>query len=1651
MKRYFFCFLYHCCVLLSANAASEPWQNARVSSINREPMTAHFIPYISEDVALRQQLLPDVERLACNQDGERRICLDGTWKFSLSSTPDQSPEEFYSDSYNVSDWKSIQVPGSWELQGFDAPIYTDVSYPFPVNPPFVPTDYNPVGAYVRDFTVPEDWNGMDIYLDFEGVESAFYCYVNGQLAGYSEDSRLPALFNITSLLRKGNNRLALKVFRFSDGSYLEDQDYWKYSGVERSVFVMARPKSRVCDFQLVAGLQNAYQDGVFDLKVLLHTPQPRSIVSVKVLNENYSQVFHRQMKVHHLKDTLMNIHHVFTNVQAWSSETPHVYRLVVTIYDAKHRVTESFVHTFGFREVEINNGMLLLNGQAIKIKGVNRHEHDMLTGRTITVESMLKDIRLMKQFNINAVRCCHYPNRPEWYDLCTRYGIYLVDEANIECHGMENSPLGTLANEPDWQDAFHQRMYRMMMRDRNQTSVIIWSMGNESGYGQHFERNYDMAHALDQTRPVQYEGGGYDGKSDIFCPMYARPWALKRHVNQREARPLILCEYAHAMGNSVGNLQDYWDLIDRYDQLQGGFIWDWVDQTFARHDELGNAIWAYGGDLGYVGVPNDSNFCANGLVAADRTLHPHIWEVKRVYQYVQIRPVAFTARKIEVINRHDFLSLDHYQLRWKLLCDGDSLDGGTIVLPSTAPRQSSIVDIPCREVQDDGHEYFLNVEAVTKNDEPMIPAGYIMAADQWKLGASPCRQERQTGGKLSFLQDVNKLQVTGDLFRITFSTKTGEMISWQHHSRELLMEGLRPNFWRGLTDNDVANGTQERCATWRTAADEMTLADLSATAYGDSVMVSTTFNLVAQASSLVVNYVIYTSGMVHVGMAFIPGNKPLPEMPRFGMRMILPQEYDQMTWYGRGPHENYADRKESAFIGKYSATVWEQYHPYVRAQETGNKCDVRWVKLLNADGNGLVVNGDEPLSISAWNFPQDDLLYRPSKSERRHGGSITKKDLVWLNIDHCQMGVGGDNTWGAQVHPEYTITPHAWCYGFSLTPVDNYQIGASRYDFPNILDISLTPNGKKQQTGCFTDMGSWMGFTIPQRDHWVNGFCGPFSICQRSWFARSLVEVKGSGWIADSTTYYPGEVFMKLRDGQNELSQRLLFLDDRSALLRINRQQQIPLVLGSNAVDSSVILRQQDNHMIFINAQQEMVVLTFPQKARIKLGDNGYTAVIPAANQQVDVLISFFTSANDLAKGLRQIRQTFQQRNALASKSEAKWNKYLRQVLRSDMCAGYDRVAVKAIVTLISNWRKSRGGLLHDGIVPSHAVDYFIGCWAWDCWRFSAAMASFFPELAKDNIRVMFDYQQPDGMVIDCIYPDTSENNARDSKPPLACWAVNEVYRHTGDTAFIAEMYPKLLRYYQWWYEKRDHDHNGICEFGSCDGTRIAAAWESGMDNAIRFDSAQILRNGPDAWSLDQESVDLNGYLAYEYTLLKKFATILNVPFSLPDHRDRIAAYFFDEETGYFYDRHLGDGAFIREQGCEGYLPFWIGIATPEQFHKACRLLEDPSKFSTYIPFPTVAADNPKYTTDGYWRGPIWLDQTYYAIQAFRNYGEVSLADRYTRQVFDRLDGLTSSKPIHENYDPNTGGCLQASHFSWSAAHLLLLYNAFGHGADNCE
>ena len=998
-------------VLAAGAQTGREWQDPAVNEINRLPMRSSFAA------------------------GER-LSLDGVWKFHWVRNASERPSGIGAVDYDDAAWGSMPVPGMWELNGYGDPVYVNIGYAWRGNfrndPPYVPDAENHVGSYRRTFDIPASWGGKDIFLSIGSATSNVYVWVNGRFVGYSEDSKLAAQFDITKFVKPGENLIALQMFRWSDGTYLEDQDFWRFAGIARGVELTARDKAHLEDVRITPVLDSEYKDATLRVEVET-TPRVKSVGLT--LRDAAGGV----VAEHRLQPAGGKGGYVFevADPAKWSAETPNLYTLEIAVSDGRG-VTETVTQPVGFRSVEIRDAQLLVNGQPVLIKGADRHEMDPVGGYVVSRERMIEDIRIMKEMNINAVRTSHYPNDPQWYELCDRYGIYVVDEANVESHGMGYGD-NTLAKAPAYAQAHMERNRRMVLRDKNHPSVIIWSMGNEAGMGPNFEACYRWIKEYDPSRPVHYERAVYDQDgafTDIICPMYWGYEQCEKYARNNPSKPLIQCEYAHAMGQAVGNLKDYWEAIESSTGTIGACIWDWVDQTFAIKDENQRDIWAFGGDMGFVGVVNDSNFCANGLIAADRTPHPHIYEVKKVLQYIHFEPLAFTPNKIKVTNWHDFIGLEGYTLRWAVECDGKTVQNGEMDFPKIAPRNSANIELPLKALPADGKEYFLTLRAFTKHEAPLVPKGHEVAIEQWELPSVPSAKTVQpVEGTLTVNRNNEALTVKGNNFQVAFSTRNGEMTELNYTGKNLIKEGLQPNFWRPLTDNDIPNGHLIRCGTWRNAGRDAKLQNIEVAEAGQTATVTATYRMEEQDADLQTLYKITPDGKVQVTMHFTPGKKPLSEMPRLGMRMILPAEYEMMTWLGRGPQETYADRKTGALIGLYNATVWEQFHPYVRAQETANHCDVRWVALRNATGEGLLVVGEEPLSVSAWNFPMEDIEYRPSQMERRHGGSIQKKDMVWLNIDHKQMGVGGDNTWGAQVHPEYTITPHEWKYSFTLAPL----------------------------------------------------------------------------------------------------------------------------------------------------------------------------------------------------------------------------------------------------------------------------------------------------------------------------------------------------------------------------------------------------------------------------------------------------------------------------------------------------------------------------------------------------------------------------------------------------------------------------------------
>ncbi|MFC2096694.1 glycoside hydrolase family 2 TIM barrel-domain containing protein, partial [Bacteroidota bacterium] len=963
------------------------WENPQVIEKNKVPPHASFFAYENTLSALNNE----------PENSKYYLSLNGLWKFNWVKKPSDRPMNFFSDSYDVSKWDDIPVPSNWELEGYGVPIYTDVSYPFPSDPPHIPHDYNPVGSYKRTFIIPQEWTGRQIFLHFAGVKSAMYVWINGKKLGYSQGSKTPAEFNITDFVHKGENTVAIEVYRWSDGSYLEGQDYWKLSGIERDVYLYSRTEFHIFDYFIHSGLIDNYKNGLLNIDIELLNNKLNKSFNYTMNIALYDQVNksrpiyneNRHIDINTNDRTKLSFSKKIINPKKWNAETPNLYILLLTLKNEKNEIIEVIQNKIGFRVVEIKDGSLKINGVTVTIKGVNRHETDPVHGRVITTESMIKDIQLMKQFNINAVRTSHYPNRTKWYELCNKYGLYIIDEANIEAHGSSPyDPKKTLADKSSWKSAFLDRTKRMVERDKNHPCIIGWSIGNETGKGQNFLATYNWIKQRDNTRPVQSEDAGTESYTDIYCPMYASIEEIVKFAKGNDPRPLILCEYAHAMGNSVGNLQDYWDSINNYKKLQGGFIWDWVDQTFLKTDNKGKKYWAYGGDMGFSGIKNDSNFCANGLVQADRNLKPHIWEVKKVYQYIKVIPSDLLKGKVIIQNNYDFTSLNQFIAEWSITANGKIVYSGNLPFLFAEPHSLISVDLPIPDIiPQPGIEYFLNIKFRTRYKTQLIPKGHIIAWDQYKLPVfkEPTEINLDKIPKIIITQNEYDIIIKGKEFMVSFDKTSGKIISLKYSGDEFIKSGIEPDFYRPPTDNDLGNNMPSRCSIWKNIAGNLSLIDFNIEFIEDYGIKFLTKHYITAANSIIkINYTIYGNGNIIVENEFSPGKNNLPELPRFGMKMILPSKFENVNWYGRGPHESYWDRKTGAEIGLYSGKVKDQHFSYVRPQENGNKTDVRWLSLSDKNGKGLLISGNPFLSISVRQYLNEDLYHPGANKPQRH-------------------------------------------------------------------------------------------------------------------------------------------------------------------------------------------------------------------------------------------------------------------------------------------------------------------------------------------------------------------------------------------------------------------------------------------------------------------------------------------------------------------------------------------------------------------------------------------------------------------------------------------------------------------------------------------
>jgi len=1024
------------------------WENPKMINQNKEATHATLLPFRNPGEALNQKRNQSVFYKS----------LSGVWKFNWVRKPADRPLNFYKPDFDVSGWDNIPVPANWELEGYGIPIYVNHQYEFadfkapvsdeikfidgryPANPGNIPDDYNPVGSYRRSFTVPDNWDGRQVFIQFGAVKSAFYLWINGKKVGYSQGSKLPAEWDITEYLTKGENIIAAEVFRWSDGSYLECQDFWRISGIERDVFIYSTPKVRIRDFFALADLSNDYTDGSFSLEVDLqnHFPKLKTekhFVEYQILDTDNNTVDSglTEAKINRRIDLKVNFSSKIISPKKWTAETPNLYTLVVSLKNKNGKFIESVSSKIGFRKIEIINTIFHVNGVPVLIKGVNRHEHDQYTGHVVSEEGMIKEIELMKKFNINAVRTSHYPSDERFYELCDKYGLYVTNEANIESHGMYYGE-HSLAKDPAWELAHVDRIMRMVERDKNHPCVIVWSLGNEAGDGVNMTAAYRAIKERDTSRPVHYERALMNENTDIYCPQYPGVKALEKYASKWQKLTMIASEYSHAMGNSNGNIVDLWEVIykEGNDQLQGGYIWDWIDQALVKKDVKGEEFWAYGGDYG-TKMPSDNNFVCNGIISADYTPHPAIYEIKYAYQYIRF---AQTESGYRISNFHDFIDLEDYEISWTLSANGKKIQEGILEDINVEPHQSIEISTPYSvPIVLAGVEYFIDFSAKLKTDKPFRDAGFEVAHDQFKIRKSTPAYEGSIPGDLRLIDSDSDICIDGAYFHIKFDRATGSLSSYEFNGTELIQKGPSPNYWRAVNDNDKGNGMLNRLGVWRHYSRSASPDKLSAEIINtNNVVVTARYTFEKISSEQILEYTIYGNGKIKVSSSFITKDRELPDMPRFGVRLELPVSFDRLEYFGRGEHENYIDRNRSAFVGLYTGKVEDQYFKYVRPQENGYKTDTRWFELRNSNGMGVRISGVNPIGFSALHNPVEDFDME-DMSDYRHTNDIVKKDGVFICVDLKMMGVAGDNSWGARPYPEYSLKAQDYKFEIIIEPV----------------------------------------------------------------------------------------------------------------------------------------------------------------------------------------------------------------------------------------------------------------------------------------------------------------------------------------------------------------------------------------------------------------------------------------------------------------------------------------------------------------------------------------------------------------------------------------------------------------------------------------
>lgn len=1025
-------------------------QTPELISINRLPMRSNAFAFETMAMAAAND----------KTQSANFFSLNGAWKFHWLQDPNLRPQKFYEPNYDDSRWDNFRIPASWEVNGYGLPIYVNQPYDFAghnlryskMNPPYdIPAHNNPVGSYRKKIVLPAGFKGKQIFLHVGNAKSCLFVWVNGKQVGYSEDSKLAAEFDITDFVKEGENLIAFQVYRWSDGSYLECQDMFRFSGIERDVYLFATNRLNIRDSKIDATLDDSYTKGLLSIKAEIdnykwekgYHSKPDSFLVEVQLQDAAGNTIYRDKTMDYKTvlgkyKTDVSFATTIPNVNTWTAETPYLYTLYLILKNKNGDVLEVTPQRIGFKKIEIKGANFLVNGKRVLLKGVNRHEHHPRNGHTLSKEDMRKDMEMMKKLNINAVRHSHYPSDPYWMDLCDQYGLYVVDEANIESHGLGYDLSVTLANKSLWKDAHLQRIKRMYERDKNHASVVTWSLGNEAGDGTNFYAAYDWL-KTQTTLPIQYERNINYGKpfgasySEIFCPQYFEPAGMLEYSKSSATIPHIQSEYAHIMGNSLGNFQDYWDVIENNPKLQGGFIWEWIDQNIDTVKN-GKRIKAYGGDFPLEGPVDenlsDNNFCVKGVVDAYRNVTPMALEVKKVYQHIKTTWAG--NNRIRIKNGYFFKSLDNVQLRWVLQENGIAKEKGLIETISLQPQQQTEINIPIKTIQKAGKEYQLNIYYTLKTEEPFLPKGYEVAAEQFLLNTLPAVAfSPSVKSKLQVAQTETHCNISGKNFTVIFDMQKGIFASYKIKGEEIIQQGPVPAFWRAPTDNDIGAGFNKNLRMWRNAYDSGSLINSSVTKINDGqYQISFTKKLVNGDASHQQVFTISSDGSIKVENHFkaIKGKHPL--LLRAGTNLIINKNFNNINWYGRGPGENYWDRKENTFVGHYTQTVDEQYYPYARPQESGNHTQVRWVSFSNAKGRKIhFAFADSLLSFSAIPYSLNDLDPEMDKKQY-HSGELNKRNETYLHIDLNQTGLQGMDSWGAWPLEKYRVSYADYQYSY---------------------------------------------------------------------------------------------------------------------------------------------------------------------------------------------------------------------------------------------------------------------------------------------------------------------------------------------------------------------------------------------------------------------------------------------------------------------------------------------------------------------------------------------------------------------------------------------------------------------------------------------